>query len=56
MINAGGSAAKFTGMPVTGDFAQTNICGASLALRTSSVQICRSSNPQKLSTWSCAPA
>ena len=31
VTNHGGVAVKFTGMSVTGDFAQTNTCGASLA-------------------------
>ena len=31
VTNPGGTTVEFTGMPVTGDFAQTNTCGASLA-------------------------
>jgi len=34
VTNHGGVAVKFTGMLVTGDFAQTNTCGASLAAHT----------------------
>ena len=34
VTNHGGVAVKFTGMSVTGDFAQTNTCGASLAAHT----------------------
>ena len=35
MTNEGGAAVSFTGIPVTGDFAQTNTCGVSLAGRGS---------------------
>ena len=30
MTNDGAAAVSFTGMPISGDFAQTNTCGASL--------------------------
>jgi len=40
VTNAGGATVEFTGMPVTGDFAQTNTCGASLAShRTCTVRV-----------------
>ena len=35
MTNPGGAAVTFTGMPISGDFAQTNTCGASLAAQNS---------------------
>ena len=40
MTNASGVAVKITGMSVSGDFAQTNTCGASLAAhRTCGISI-----------------
>ena len=35
VTNEGAAAVSFTGMPITGDFAQTNTCGASVAGRGS---------------------
>ncbi|MGB0062526.1 choice-of-anchor D domain-containing protein [Candidatus Binatus sp.] len=35
IVNLGGAAVSITGMPVSGDFAETNTCGASLAAQAS---------------------